>query len=471
MNAKFQIKFRVPAHSAAQLSRGTVAFMAVAAIILLTLSPSARAVSPAPDGGYPGNNTAEGTDALFSLTTGTDNTALGFDALYHEVSGSDNTATGSQALFNNTNFYNTATGSHALYSNTDGSGNTAVGYYALFSNTTPENNTATGAFALYSNTGGGNNTADGGYALYSNTIGTSNTAIGTNALTANTDGSFNTAVGSIALEDNTGEMNTAVGVAAMTINTTGSNNTAIGIDALYANTGGVSNTAVGSSALDSNMTGSLNIGVGYLAGNNLTTGSNNIDIGNQGVDGESNVIRLGTKGTQRKTFIAGIYNATTTGGIAVYINSSGQLGTVTSSARFKDKIHDMGDASNVLLSLRPVAFQYKTEIDPQKIPQFGLVAEEVKKVAPDLVVPDSDGKPYTVRYDAVNAMLLNEFLKEHRRVEEQGKTIAELRSTITQQARATEALAAQVKEQSTQIQRVSAELAASRSAARVVNNP
>jgi hypothetical protein len=377
-------------------------------------------VTPAPDGGYPGDNTAEGQDALFSLTGGVDNTALGFNALYNTTGGN----------------YNTATGSLALYSNN-------LGY---------------------------SNTADGAFSLQSNSSGSSNTAVGSNALNANTISNFNTAVGTGALEDSDADSNTAVGVAALSLNTSGCCNTAIGIDTLYANSTGVSNTAIGYSALSGNMTGSLNVAVGYLAGSSVSTGSNNIEIGNTGASNDSGVIRIGTKGTQRKTFIAGIYNATASGGVAVYVNSNGQLGTLTSSARFKEEVRDMSDASDVLLSLRPVAFRYKADIDPQSVPQFGLIAEEVQKVDPDLVVRDADGKPYTVRYDAVNAMLLNEFLKEHRKVEEQGKTIAELRSTITQQAKGMEALAARVQEQSRQIQRVSAELAATKPAPQVAEN-
>ena len=418
MNAKFQIKFRVPAHSAAQLSRGTAAFMAVAAIILLTLSPSARAVCQ--DGCFTNNNTILGEDALLN-NTGFDNTAIGFTALRFNATGTENTAVGFDALL----------------ANNSGNDNTATGFGALASNIDGVFNTATGSDALDSNSSGGANTATGYRALFSNTTGGGNTATGNLALTSNTSGGGNTAVG---------------------------------VDALYGNMIGNNSTAVGDLALFSS-SGSSNIAVGYQAGYNLTTGDNNIEIGNQGQSNDANTIRIGTQGTHTRTAIAGIYGVPTPGGIPVYIGSSGKLGTTTSSARFKQEIRDMSDASDVLLSLRPVAFRYKEELDPQKIPQFGLVAEEVKKVAPDLVVPDSDGKPYTVRYDAVNAMLLNEFLKEHRKVEDQGKTIVELRSTIAQQAKGMEALAAQVKEQGAQIQRVSAELAASRSASRVVNNP
>ena len=349
------------------------------------LSPTAQAqLIPPPDGGYPGNNTAEGTDALFSLTTGTDNTAVGFDALYSNTSGDSNTATGSLALM----------------SNTTGIRNTANGFAALNSNTTGERNTATGRGALALNTTGNFNTADGQNALFSNTTGIQNTATGTFALVFNT----------------TGNQNTADGYAAMLFNTTGNQNTASGYFAVYQNTTGNNNTGTGYNALLNNTTGNENIALGNFAGSNLTTGDNNIDIGNRGVAGEAGTIRIGTQGTQTKTFIAGITGAGVVG-VAVKVNAAGQLGTAPSSQRFKTEIKPMDKASEVILALKPVSFHYKKDVDPEGIPQFGLVAEEVEKVNPDLVVRDTDGKAYTVRYDAVNAMLLNEFLKEHRKVQ------------------------------------------------------
>src|SRR5216110_2533168 len=202
----------------------------------------------------------------------------------------------------------------------------------------------------------------------------------------------------------------------MGLNGFGNNNTAMGNGALFFNTNGNSNTCLGFNALN-NATGSSNIALGSEAGINLTTGSNNIDIGNKGKAGESQYIRIGTKGTQTHTLIAGISGATVAGGVGVIIDTNGHLGTVVSSERFKDAIEPMDKASEAILALKPVTFHYKHELDPEGIPQFGLVAEEVEKVNPDLVARDAEGKPYTVRYDAVNAMLLNEFLKEHRKVE------------------------------------------------------
>ena len=395
------------------------------------LSPQARAVDPPPDGGYPGDNTAEGEDALFSLTIGLENTAIGFNALYH---------------------------------NTTGNGNTANGWSALFNNTTGFTNTAAGVYALISNTTGFMNTATGGFALGSNTTGYENTAIGNNALWGNTTGILNTASGFQALFSNTiGAYNTANGVFALYSNTTGSNNAAAGLNALRRNTTGKGNTANGFRALVRNTTGNDNIALGNNAGENLTTGSDNIDIGNKGVHGETGTIRIGRTGTQMNAYVAGISGATVPKGAAVIVDTSGHLGTTTSSERFKEAIKPMDRASEAILSLKPVTFRYKHELDPDSIPQFGLVAEEVEKLNPDLVARDAEGKPNTVRYEAVNAMLLNEFLKEHRKVEEESDQIAELQATVAE-------LKSAFKAQAAQIQKVSDQLGAQARAPRVVAN-
>ena len=385
------------------------------ALVCFVLSPTAQAVVPAPDGGYANNNTAEGTNALLHLTTGSDNTAIGFNALFSNTRGHDNTANGFYALINNTSGY----------------ANTATGVVALSSNTTGYDNTATGVQALNNNNAGVNNTATGFAALGNNT---------------------------------TGDNNTATGFSALRFNETGFQNTATGLQALQNNTTGFRNTGDGYGALNNN-TGSNNIGLGFNAGANLTTGSNNIDIGNSGAGGESNTIRIGS--AQTRTFIKGISGAVVSGA-AVVVNAGGQLGMAPSSARFKQEIQDMDKASDVLLALRPVSFRYKPEIDPEGVPQFGLVAEEVEKVNPDLVVRDRDGKAYTVRYDAVNAMLLNEFLKEHRKVENLEN---DFQATVAQQQKEIAALTATVKEQATQIQKVNARLEATKPAPQVVNNP
>ena len=281
-----------------------------------------------------------------------------------------------------------------------------------------------------------NNTVLGDDALVNNTTGSVNTAVGTIALSMNTTGSRNTATGWQALYFNTiGSFNTANGGAALGSNTTGSSNTGIGTSTLLNNTAGNDNTAVGNSALFSNTTGNGNIALGDAAGTKNITGSNNIYIGNPGTHTDSNRIRIGTPGIHTKTLIAGISGATVPDGVGVIVGSNGQLGTIVSSERFKDEIKPMHKASEAILALKPVTFRYKHELDPDGIPQFGLVAEEVEKVNPDLVARDEQGKPYTVRYEAVNAMLLNEFLKEHKKVERQAKAVEEQAHKVEAQAR------------------------------------
>ena len=276
-----------------------------------------------------------------------------------------------------------------------------------------DQNTVLGDDALL-NEAGVNNTAVGFQALYGNQLGFYNTAIGNNALYSNTTGRFNTATGNDAILDNT----------------TGWYNTATGSGALVYNTTGQFNTAIGSVALNSNTTGSHNVALEFKADVNLTSGSRNIDIANPGVAGESSTIRIGRVGDQSATFIAGISGATVPTRVAVIVDRTGHLGTTTSSARFKEAIKPMDKTSEAILSLQPVTFRYKHELDPASIPQFGLVAEDVEKVNPDLVARDEQGKPYTVRYEAVNAMLLNEFLKEHKKVQQLAATVGKLQSRI-----------------------------------------
>jgi hypothetical protein len=420
------------------------AFAAFAFACFLLL-PAARAVDPPPDGGYPGANTAEGDDALFSLTAGLENTAVGFEALYSITGNVHNTAVGYQALANNAQDDNQGVGWHALFNNTTGYGNHAFGVDTLGFNTTGNFNTAIGFRTLNGNTTGSYNTATGYNALQGNTSGDFNTASGESALYSNTTGCCNAAFGEDALVANTeGNWNAGTGTNALFNNITGSLNTANGSGALFSNTTGNFNAASGFAALEFS-TGNLNIALGFVAGGNLASGDNNIDIGNLGVAAESNTIRIGTVvpftdnfGVMHPkhiaTYVAGIMGKTTPRGMPVFINSNGQLGTSTSSARFKDDIKPMDKASDAILALKPVTFRYKHEIDPENVPQFGLVAEDVEKINPDLVARDADGKPYTVRYDAVNAMLLNEFLKAHRRIEEQDKRIDQLTAQLKEQA-------------------------------------
>jgi trimeric autotransporter adhesin len=420
----------------------TTSALLIALAFLCALLPNTHAVSPQPDGGYPGGNTAEGTSALATLTTGVQNTALGHQTLLRLTTGNQNTATGFQALLNtSTGTMNVATGSQALYHNTTGSFETATGFRALYSNTTGTYNTADGFEALNANTIGFENTAIGYRALYKNTTAGANTATGTQALFNNTTGDANTANGWQALFRNTtGIGNTAIGVNALVTNTTGHSNTAIGGGALFHNFTGMSNTAIGANALN-NTNGNNNVALGFDAGSGLSGGSNNIDIGAVGMSGESNTIRLGRFGTHTRTFIVGISGSTVPGGVPVIVDNLGHLGTSNSSARYKEAIRPMDQASEAIFALQPVTFRYKHELDPDGTSQFGLVAEEVEKIDPNLVARDDQGKPYTVRYEAVNAMLLNEFLKAHRKMEEQQKHI--------------DALEVQLKKQAALIQRVS----------------
>jgi hypothetical protein len=427
------------------------------ALACFALSPGVQAVVPAPDGGYPGFNTAEGDNSLLSLTTGVGNTAVGWFSLRSEMAGTFNTAIGAGTLLLNVGDPSTGNGTQ----------NTAIGAAALLNNTTGLNNTAVGTTALLNNTEGFGNTAVGWRAHQANATGNINTALGDQALLSDPSGNANTAIGWSALASNTNcdDPGCTGG---------GGANTAVGAEALISNTAGGGNTAVGEGALINHLTGNQNIVLGLRAGQDLTNGQVNIYIANQGVPSENTTIRIGNvvawtdvygfgHPAHTATYIAGINGATASGGVAVYVNSDGQLGTLTSSARFKNEIKPMDDASKAILALKPVTFRYKHEIDPKNIPQFGLVAEDVEKVNPDLVVRDAGGKVYSVRYEAVNAMLLNEFLKEHRTVQEQKATIAGLKQNFAQQQKQIEALTAG-------LQKVSARLEVSKSAPQTALN-
>jgi hypothetical protein len=399
-------------------------------LVCFALAPVAKASPPPkPEDRGNGNSAAENVSALNLSTTGSNNTAHGWFSLFNNTSGIDNTATGYQALF----------------SNTTGINNTANGLSALFANSTGFSNTANGVQALLSNTSGNSNTATGVNALYSNTTGIWNTATGVNALFNNTIGSFNTAMGLRALQNNTtGILNTANGDSALLSNTTGSHNTAIGLDALRFNT-----------------TGDDNIALGLAAALTVTTGTGNIHIGSQGDSDDSETIRIGSTfwyapPVQTRAFIAGIRGVTTANADAlpVLIDSAGQLGTASSSHRFKKEIKPMDQASEAILALKPVTFHYKS--DATGTPQFGLIAEEVAEVNPNLVVRNADGEIYTVRYDAVNVMLLNEFLKEHRRVTQLRTIVAQqqdkFESKLATQQKQIEVLTAGLQKVSDQIQ-------------------
>jgi hypothetical protein len=378
----------------------TAPILIILSVIAIAFLPATKAVSPPPDGAYPGGNTAEGQNALLNLTTGGFNTAVGWLSLRGDMAGAFNTAIGAATLVLNTGNENTAVGVGALLSNGSGFNNTAIGTLALFSNS-------------------------GGY---------QNNAFGTAALNHHMTGSYNIAVGGFALfTDQTGAQNNAIGDSALFLNVSGGSNTAVGDSALLASTGNL-NTALGASA-----------------GSNVTSANNVICIGAAGAD------------LDNSCYIGNIYGATidpATATIAA-IDSTGKLGTTASARRFKRDIEPMEKASDAILSLKPVIFHYKS--DTKNTPCFGLIAEEVAAVNPDLVVRDKEGQPYTVRYDQVNAMLLNEFLKEHHKVEKQDCKLQEQGAMIASQQKQIEALIAG-------LQRVSAQLELSKAAPQTVLN-
>ena len=380
--------------------------------------------------------TRDGALALLSNTTGAANTAMGFSALQNNTIANFNTANGAGALLHNTvGVGNTASGSSALLNNTTGSSNTASGGNALSNNTAGNFNTAIGVNALFSNIAGSHNTANG-YGALINNVADDNTAYGYQALGSNTIGVNNTAIGKNALQLNTGYSNTAVGDGA-----------------LVANTSGFANTAIGLGALFENVTGSHNIGLGAGSGGNIATASNVICIG----------FNIGGADVSDTCFIGNIRGITTVNNdaVPVQIDSAGQLGTMSSSKRYKTDIRPMDKASESILALKPVSFRYNVHKDAT--PQYGLIAEQVAEVNPNLVIYDADGKPYTVRYDAVNAMLLNEFLKEHKAFVEAQHKVEKLETTVAN-------LVATVKEQAVQIQKVSTQLEVSKAAPQTVLN-
>jgi hypothetical protein len=395
-----------------------------------------------------------GDNALDSLTTGINNTAVGKDALTNDTTGQYNVAVGSGALATNTTGnFNMAIGTEAL-NQSNANFNLAIGFRVAFQNTTGRHLTGIGAAAMRNNTTGEFNTAIGAAAFFNNTTSANNVAVGDSALTA-----FN----GITAADGA--------------------NTALGSLSLAALTSGEENVAVGRRALEFATSGNNNVVIGWRAGDGLTTGDDNVFLGSQAGVNEtavSNVVCIQSPGdataftAPNRTYIGNIRGVTVGNldGIPVIIDSDGQLGTSNSSRRFKKDIKPMDQTSDAILALKPVTFHYKNA-DTKKAgdtPQFGLIAEDVAVVNPDLVVRDADGQPLTVRYDAVNAMLLNEFLKEHKKVEEQQASIADLKSTVALQQKEMQVFTAQLKEQAAQIQKVSAELEASKPAPKVVVN-
>jgi hypothetical protein len=296
----------------------------------------------------------------------------------------------------------------------------------------------------------GDNTFLGDDALVNNAGGYANTAIGADALRANTVGHLNTAVGNSALSSSTESFeNTATGDHALPFNTTGNYNTATGYNALFSNETGDRNTAIGGNALYRN-TGSGNVALGEAAGVNLTTGRGNVCLG---------AFVYGNAGESNTTRIKNVYSSVASDR-AVYVTADNKIGTLVSSRRFKEEIKPMDKASEAILALKPVSFHYKKEIESNGSIMFGLIAEDVEKADPDLVTRNEKGEPETVRYEAVNAMLLNEFLKEHRKVEK-------LEATVAKQHKDFETAVAELKGQ---IQKVSAQLELSKAAPQTVLN-
>jgi len=385
-------------------------------------------------------NGAYGFNALTSLTTGSENTAVGTSALQSLVSGSFNTAIGVGTLLNSTTATNNvAIGNDALNGNTTGSGSTAVGVSALARNSTGAENSAFGLAALFANTTGNYNSGFGTNALDSNTTGSYNAAFGYHALDASTVAGFNTALGGFGMRDNT----------------TGARNTGAGYFALGNNTSGNDNTALG-----------------YASGFRLTTGRNNIHIANFGLAAETRTIKIGAQGTQNRTFIAGI-RGTTVSGVAVLVSASGQLGVQSSSARFKEDIETMAPSvSERLLQLRPVTFRYKQADEAGEKPlQYGLIAEEVAKVYPELVAYDDTGKPEAVAYHTLSSLLLNEYQQQHRQLlatDEQAQAIYAELAVLRQQAKAREQELVTLRGELSELRQLTQQLVVSQRAAAVV---
>ncbi|MBW8877429.1 MAG: tail fiber domain-containing protein [Acidobacteria bacterium] len=317
------------------------------------------------------------------------------------------------------------------------SADTAVGFGTLMHNTTGAENTAIGSVALYWSSTASYNTAVGYASLMGNQTGEGNTALGAQTLEVSQGAIDNTALGYLALNlDTTGYENTATGAIALINNQTGNENSALGYGALYFNGSGSLNTAIGGTALASLTSGSNNLALGVDAGRNYSGAeSNNVVLANRGIAGESGVTRIGSNGTQTRAFIAGIYGATSSSGTWVLVNSAGQLGTTTSSRRFKEAVADMGAASSDLMRLRPVTFRYKPPYDDgQGTLQYGLIAEEVAAVNPGLVQFGEDGQPLAVRYHFVYAMLLNEVQQQHSAIAGQSARLAEQARNLDRQA-------------------------------------
>jgi hypothetical protein len=379
------------------IPRSLILFAALCSVVQITSATQPPDPSPSSDSAF---NTAYGNDALQFLSSGSDNTAVGYNALFGNRGGNSNTALGEEALpANVSGSFNVAVGSAALNLSVASSGNVAIGNSAL-----------------------GSNNGSTGY----------NTAIGYQALGTDPSGNYSTAVGAYSLASVTSGSigyNTGFGAFTLNVNSSGSNNTAFGYAALRSTTTGDDNIGFGYQSLYLDAAGSNNIAMGYRAAYNIVSGSNTIEIGNQGEGADNALIRIGAQGTQTSTYIAGIAGAQVTGS-AVYVTSSGQLGVLASSERYKTAIAPMGGSTDKLAQLRPVSFHLKT--DSSATTQYGLIAEEVAKVYPELVIRDGGGVIQGVRYEELAPMLLNEMQKQEQTIADQGAEIRELKKMVLQ---------------------------------------
>lgn len=387
-------------------------------------------------------NTILGNNALAANTTGSQNTAVGAEALLTNTTGDNNTAVGTGALYSNIGgSENTAGGVGTLQYNTSGADNTGFGYSSLFRNTTGIGNTAVGWNTLEDNTTGSFNTGLGYYAFATNTAGTYTTAVGAFSLSANTTGGYDTGFGAYSLPANTtGTANTAFGYAGLRSNTTGNSNIGFGYQSLYLN-----------------QTGSNNVAMGYQSAYNVTNGSNNIEIANVGAAADENLIRIGTAGVHKATYIAGIYGAAVTGGEAVYVSSSGELGYQPSASRFKTDVETMPELTAQIQQLHPVTFHYKT--DPKKVLQFGLIAEEVDRVYPELVIRDDSGNVQGVRYEELAPMLLSVVQRQQGTLQTQQATMNSLAAENAAQSAELRDLRQQVVAQAEQLKATQGQVA------------
>ena len=432
-------------------------FTMTIALCWFALSPPLKAVDCPSTCTAAGGNTGLGVNALTSVNPGAggiNNTAVGTNALTADTGGFYNVAVGSGALANNiSGNFNMAIGAEALNQN-NANFNLAIGFRVAFQNTIGNHLTGIGAAAMRNNTTAGFNTAVGADALRENTSTELNVAVGDSALT-----SFN---GTAATDG----ANTALGSIALVTLTSGQENVAVGRRALENSTSGSNNTSLGWRSGDGVLTGDGNTCIGSSTCTNTSSADNVVCIGqNSAGENFSNRAYIPNVGQFTQNFVVGNVEFVT-----VRL-SDGKLGHTVSSRRYKDDIKPMGDASELIYKLKPVSFRYKKTPEYQGDNlDYGLIAEDVAEIDPKLAIRDGKGQIESLRYVAIYNMMLNEFLKEHKKVEEQQASIADLKSTVALQQKEMQVLTAQLKEQAAQIQKVSAQVEASKPAPKVVAN-